>query len=152
MVVAVSDALCWHRRINVQLVVPWLRQLVTSLIYWRHGFNPRSVHVGFVTEEGAMGMTFLSVPRFSPVRIAPMLHILSFSHHRRCMIQAIDSVDKCLMHLHAHKQTHWENVLISSVCRTPYIRSLIRHQSKITWSNVPPSILLTNNIQRDLRV
>jgi hypothetical protein len=30
-----------------------------SLLHWRLGFDPRSVHVGFVVEEKAIGQVFL---------------------------------------------------------------------------------------------
>ena len=51
-----------------------------------------------------------------------------------------------------HADTHWVNVLIYSAYRNPYIRSLICYESKITRSNLPPSMLLTNNIQNILLV
>jgi hypothetical protein len=57
------------------LAVPWLRRLVTGLSPRRPGFDPGSVHVGFVVDKVALGQAFLRVLRFSPVSlIPPVLH------------------------------------------------------------------------------
>jgi hypothetical protein len=45
--------------------VPWLRRLVTGLSPRRPGFNPGSVHVGFVVDAVALEQVFLQVLRFS---------------------------------------------------------------------------------------
>jgi hypothetical protein len=42
-------------------LVPWLRRLVAGLSLWRSGFDPGSVHVGFVVEKVALGQVFLRV-------------------------------------------------------------------------------------------
>ena len=77
----------------------------TGLLSRRPGFNP----CGIGGERVAVGLVFRIVLRFSSVIIVPpVLHIHPFSHHRRCIIQAIDSVDEFRMHLHAHIQTHTE--------------------------------------------
>jgi hypothetical protein len=47
--------------------VPWLRRLVACLPPRRPGFDPGSVHVGFVVDKVALGQVFLRVLRFSPV-------------------------------------------------------------------------------------
>ena len=39
----------------VKKAVPWLRRLVAGLSLWRPGFDPRTVHVGFVVEKVALG-------------------------------------------------------------------------------------------------
>jgi hypothetical protein len=53
--------------------VPWLRQLVPGLS--PPGFDPGSVHVGFVVDKVALGQVFPRVFRFSPVNfIPPVLH------------------------------------------------------------------------------
>jgi hypothetical protein len=44
--------------------VPWLRQLVTGLSPRRPGFNPGSVHVGFVVDKVALGQGFPQVLQF----------------------------------------------------------------------------------------
>jgi hypothetical protein len=55
--------------------VPWLRPLAAGLPPQRPGFDPRSVHVGFVVDKVALGQGFLRVLRFSPVNfIPPVLH------------------------------------------------------------------------------
>jgi hypothetical protein len=55
--------------------VPWLRRLVTGLPPQRPGFDPGSVHVGFVVDEVALGQVSPRVLRFSPVNfITPVLH------------------------------------------------------------------------------
>jgi hypothetical protein len=55
--------------------VPWLRRLAAGLPPRRPGFDPGSVHVGFVVDKVALGQVFPRVPRFSPVSfIPPVLH------------------------------------------------------------------------------
>jgi hypothetical protein len=57
--------------------VPWLRRLVAGLLLRRPGFDPGSVHVGFVVDKVAQGQVFFPprVLRFSPVNfIPPVLH------------------------------------------------------------------------------
>jgi hypothetical protein len=53
--------------------VPWLRRLVSGLSPRRTGFDPRSVHVGFVMDEVALGQVFTRVPRVFPVNFVPPL-------------------------------------------------------------------------------
>jgi hypothetical protein len=55
----------------VNEVVPWLRRLVTGLSPRRPGFDPGSVHVGFVVNKVALGQVFPRVIRFSPVNFIP---------------------------------------------------------------------------------
>jgi hypothetical protein len=57
--------------------VPWLRQLVTSLLHWRHVFALGLVNVGFVAFKLAMGQFLLGVLRFSLT--------LSFRRHYICI-------------------------------------------------------------------
>jgi hypothetical protein len=49
--------------------IPWLRRLVAGLPLRRPGFDPGSVHVGFV----ALGQIFPRVLRFSSVNIIPLV-------------------------------------------------------------------------------
>jgi hypothetical protein len=44
--------------------VPWLRQLVAGIPPRRPGFDPGSVHVGFVVDKVAVGQVFPQVLRF----------------------------------------------------------------------------------------
>jgi hypothetical protein len=44
--------------------VPWLRRLVAGLSLRRPGFDPGSVHVGFVVDKVALGQAFLRVVAF----------------------------------------------------------------------------------------
>ena len=55
--------------------VPWLRRLVAGLSPRRSGFDPDSVHVGFVVDKVTLGQVFPRVLRFSSVNfIPPVLH------------------------------------------------------------------------------
>jgi hypothetical protein len=40
------------------MAVPWLRRLVSGLSLRRPGFNPGSVHVGFLVDKAALGQVF----------------------------------------------------------------------------------------------
>jgi hypothetical protein len=61
--------------------------LVSGLSSRRPVFDPRLVHVRFVTYKVALGQLFLPVLQFSPVSIIPpMLHTHSFIYHRRCIM------------------------------------------------------------------
>jgi hypothetical protein len=58
-------------------IVPWLRRLVACLSPRRPGFDPGSVHVGFMVNKVVLGQVFRLVLRFSPVNfIALELHYL----------------------------------------------------------------------------
>jgi hypothetical protein len=60
-----------------KVAVPWLRRLVAGLSSRRPGFDPGSVHVGFMVDSVALGHVFPRVLRFSPVSfIPPVLHYL----------------------------------------------------------------------------
>jgi hypothetical protein len=68
-------SLCVLTAYLTPLSVPWLRQLVTGLSPRRHGFDPGSVHMGFVVDKVTLGQVFPRVLRFSPVNfIPPVLH------------------------------------------------------------------------------
>jgi hypothetical protein len=55
--------------------VPWLRRLDAGLPRRRPGFDPGSVHVGFVVDKVALGQVFPRVLRLSTVNfIPPVLH------------------------------------------------------------------------------
>jgi hypothetical protein len=54
-----------------RMAVPWLRRLVAGLSPRRSGFDPGSVHVGFVVDKVALGQVFPRVLRFSPVNFIP---------------------------------------------------------------------------------
>jgi hypothetical protein len=57
------------------MAVPWFRRLAAGLSPRRPGFDPGSVHVGFVVDKMALGQVYLRVLRFSPVNfIPPVLH------------------------------------------------------------------------------
>jgi hypothetical protein len=59
---------CWK-------AVLLLRQLVHDVSRQRFGFDPRSVYVGFMVDNMAIGQVFLPVLQFSPVSIIPpMFH------------------------------------------------------------------------------
>jgi hypothetical protein len=51
----------WHKyslEVKLTRAVPWLRRLVVGLSPRRPGFDPGSVHMGFVVEEVALGRFF----------------------------------------------------------------------------------------------
>jgi hypothetical protein len=52
--------------------VSWLSRLASSLLWWRLGFAPKPVHVGFVVEKVALRQVFLRVLRVSPVNVIPL--------------------------------------------------------------------------------
>jgi hypothetical protein len=60
--------------------VVWLRQLVADLSTWRPGFEPGSVHMGFVVDKVALGQIFLRVLRHPPVNIVPPWLSISMYH------------------------------------------------------------------------
>jgi hypothetical protein len=61
--------------VTYQLVVPWLRRFVAGFSPRRAGFDPGSVHVGFVVDKVTLGQVFPRVLPFSPVNfIPPVLH------------------------------------------------------------------------------
>jgi hypothetical protein len=71
----------WDSRITRQLgykhtlAVPWLRRLVAGLLSRRPGFDPWSVHVGFMVDKVALGQVFFSSTSVFPVSfIPPVLH------------------------------------------------------------------------------
>jgi hypothetical protein len=59
------------------LAVRWLRLLAAALPPRRAGFDPWSVHVGFVVDKVVLEQVLRQVIRFSPVNfIPPLLHYL----------------------------------------------------------------------------
>jgi hypothetical protein len=64
-VVEIADGLELYPRLSMDLhkyvmgwAVPWLRRLAAGLSPWRPGFDPGSVHVGFVVDKVALGQGF----------------------------------------------------------------------------------------------
>jgi hypothetical protein len=47
-----------YKQFNTIKVVPWLRRFFADLSQRRTGFDPGSVHVGFVVEKVALGQVF----------------------------------------------------------------------------------------------
>jgi hypothetical protein len=64
--------------------VPWFRRLVTGISPRRSGFNPGSVHVGFVVGKVVMGQVFPRVFRFSPVNF--ILSVLHYTEKQKKLI------------------------------------------------------------------
>jgi hypothetical protein len=61
--------------VTLDLAVPWLRRLAARLPPRRPGFDPGSVHVGFVVDKVALGQVSPRILLFSPVNfIPPVLH------------------------------------------------------------------------------
>jgi hypothetical protein len=54
-----------------KMAVPCLRRLVAGLSPRRPGFDPGSVHVGFVVDKVALGQVFSRLLRFFPVNFKP---------------------------------------------------------------------------------
>jgi hypothetical protein len=66
-----------QQNVTILVAVLWLRRIVTGLTPRRPGFDPGSVHVGFVVEIVALGQVYPRVLRFSPVSlIPPVFHYL----------------------------------------------------------------------------
>jgi hypothetical protein len=63
---------------------PWLTRLVAGLLPRRPGFDPGSVHVGFVVDKVALKQVFLRVHRFSPVNFIPP--VLYYMDKRKTLI------------------------------------------------------------------
>jgi hypothetical protein len=62
-------------KVTIVKAVPWLKRLVAGLSPRRPGFDPGSVHVGFVVDKVALGQVFPGVLLFSSVNfIPPVLH------------------------------------------------------------------------------
>jgi hypothetical protein len=56
---------------TLSMAVPCFRRLVAGLSPRRPGFDPGSVHVGFVVDNVALGQVFPRVLRFSPINFIP---------------------------------------------------------------------------------
>lgn len=91
-----SNMLCKLLTVTLQRAVPWLRQLVNSLLLQKPGSLPREFLVGFMVDTVTLGHIFLRVLRFSPIfLIPPMFHTHnSFIYNHCCVIVAIDSIIK----------------------------------------------------------
>jgi hypothetical protein len=48
--------------------IPWLRRLVSGLPLRRPGFDPGSVHVGFVVDKVALGQVFPRALQYFPCK------------------------------------------------------------------------------------
>jgi hypothetical protein len=59
--------LCTSRSTRSSLAVPWLKRLVAVLPQRKSGFDPGSVHVGFVVDKVALEQVFLHVNFIPPV-------------------------------------------------------------------------------------
>ena len=74
----------YARRNTVRLqhwTVPWLRQLLAGLPTPRPGFDPGSVHVGFVVDKVALGQVFPASTSVFPYFIPPVLHYTEKPNH-----------------------------------------------------------------------
>jgi hypothetical protein len=65
---------------NVTWAVPWLRRLAAGLPPRRPGFDPRSVHVGFVVDKVALGQVF--PPEFFGFPLSISFHRCSITRKR----------------------------------------------------------------------
>jgi hypothetical protein len=66
--------------------VPWLRRLVAGLSPRRPGFDPGSVHVGFVVDKVALEQAFPRVLRFSPLNFIPPVFHYSEKRKKKLII------------------------------------------------------------------
>jgi hypothetical protein len=72
-ILVVTDFRIWCKKLS--WAVPWLGRLAAGLPPRRPGFDPGSVHVGFVVDKVTLGQVFLRVLRLSRVNfIRPLLH------------------------------------------------------------------------------
>jgi hypothetical protein len=56
---------------SVKCFVMALRQLATSLLPWRPGFDSRPIHMELVVDKAAAGQVFLQVLLFSLISVIP---------------------------------------------------------------------------------
>jgi hypothetical protein len=64
-----------HAMYKYKHIVPWPRPPASGLWPWGTGFDVKSVHVRFMTDEVATGQVLLRVFQFSPaITIPPLLH------------------------------------------------------------------------------
>jgi hypothetical protein len=94
----ISPATIWNPQVHYHVhnrAVLWLRWLVAGLSTRRPGFDPRSVHVGFVVDKVALGQVFLRVVGF----------LLSISFHWYS-INCKNLVKKLLIHLSSSLGLH----------------------------------------------
>jgi hypothetical protein len=75
------------------VAVPWLRRLVTGLSPHRPGFDPGSVHVGFLVDKVALGQVFPRVLPFPPCQLHSLRgntkktdHLSLHLHSKGCTI------------------------------------------------------------------
>jgi hypothetical protein len=71
--------------IRAMMAVPWLRRLVTGIPPRRPGFDPGSVHVGFVVDKLALGQVFPPSTSVFPCQFhptgAPLLGKMEKNYH-----------------------------------------------------------------------
>jgi hypothetical protein len=72
---------CLYFSMCVIKAVLWLRRFVAGLLPRRPGFDPGTVHVGFVVDSVALGQGFLRVLRFYPVNF--MSPLLNYTEKRK---------------------------------------------------------------------
>jgi hypothetical protein len=82
--------------------VQFLRLLVTGFPQWRPGFEPKSVHVGFVVDKGAPRQVFSEYFRFS----------YQFEFHRLLHTDHLSSVASTIGELVADVPTWTQSHLI----------------------------------------
>jgi hypothetical protein len=69
--VFITETECVYCALRAEYLKPWFRVLVAGLLPPTPGFDPRSVHVRFVVDKGALGQVFLQVLWISLVSISP---------------------------------------------------------------------------------
>jgi hypothetical protein len=91
------DLVSYHYINSSVTAVPWLRRLVAGLPPRRRGFDPGSVHVGFVMDKVALGQVFPRVLRFSPEYFG---FPLSFHSTGASLLGEMKKTDHLYLHLH----------------------------------------------------
>ena len=119
------------------------------------GFDPRSVHAGFVVDKVAHGQTFFPVHRFSPVSIIPPTH-RALSHNfsnrqRRQTRQFAPSCEQATRHLmktkEPSKRCQYTN---AKCCENPFEQRLISagcddNSGVSTWTHEEGSTVRARN-------
>jgi hypothetical protein len=99
----------------------------------RPGFDPKSVHVGFVVDKVALRQVFPRVRRFSHVNIIPpLLHYME-KLKKKLIIFLFIVVIGCVRSICCGALVQ-SRLLNESFCEPKFSSSLISHCSGIQWS------------------
>jgi hypothetical protein len=108
--------------------------VIACLSEQRAGFDPGSVHMGFVVDKVALGQVFSRVLRFSPVSIIPpVLHYL-------------EKLKTKLIIFHLHHRVAQEAVRLRCVCS--FCCGALHHKKKTRWKKVSMGLQDVSHIMK----